>query len=1240
MADDKETGKTANEVKEAKQEVKAEIDQANKTGGPIEIENARIELARKYLNELAASNGAAKEVRDINYRTGGASIDPKRKEAVDVKKTLVKVLEAVKAGIITLPGQSKVLFDELAERGGFTDTSASYLQPILEEFIKKDITFSKAGEELTDFEKRFRQLKKDNPIAAQQLGQILNDKINSFTGTSREDLQKQLEMNINDEGKVVIPEEEERRKAEEKTQQLQEERERIEEEKQNLEKEALSRHRGEQSPEEIANSLLQEFNLYLTEPDKAFLLAIYVPEKFIEYVEEEKTKAIEKIGKKDQELSHHDEEHVYELASEAIEHKLIEIVDKILTRFSETNPENFFEQVASQNFMRGITTTLATLGSYLDRLKTGLEKYENQEGAPKMFRSVGLEPIREDIQLDYEDETGKTVHVDKPRTRYRPLSKPEEVKLSGFASYMRLMLDEYVAEREYLHNSRAILMHPKEGDHGFYENLAHYAEKMKTPALEEMFLLPNADILQDAINLYDKFVDEQFASQDWKHTADMFLNKTGTVTTKLEEEVLTALKKMHPEMKESALKSALFMAVGAHRGVFMTEEEKAAYADPFLTPEGHATYTSYFTNDTDPLVPLNPAHFFMRWQAERSLPLWLFLPVEGKHPNKGLKTTGSWDHLQLWDSMKKYKDSYLKGRNEMQKDPLLIDFMLDISNVGGPSKRRGWRIYYSTQGHFVYKPDKETGKSTQKVDVLNTWKAIENIGYELCYDFVFIQRAGAGFLSSKYESSAEKKDFFEYLYKNYFLSDSTKFHGSQVPDFLKGLSSKAKELAELKLQKGLINRDKLEDQIEIERSNLFMSEALARLVAKRFPSKVLRIDRDRFHEQERNPDGSVKKAGQSRWNKIREDMKMSSSEFDKVMKNLCLAEAMLRKDVSKQMKTNLKEYASKNHKKLEDLDVGFHVDEVREGIDFRLTDRKIEDYLKDKVDKPEDLTHVMTLYKLLQENYIGENNNSQEFLQTFSRYLNPTITEEGSYTFTFGLDDTDMSLVAFRGTGGRLLARALRDTAATEKGVTAEIIGLNDKLHAAAINGKQDFSELVASLKKMRDTLADVHGPDYGQKVAHHMALAIINFFKQDTLGRSVFTSWMVKGKPQSLASEIYGGPLANVWEWDVATIDKFIYNLRIARVIPQQGFEPSSDAFELKDRYIDLFGKKIKVGKIKVATKKEYVWDEAALRRDAGAQGKHVAWEMITNIFPILLAFIVWKWLQEAAKELEGKKQ
>lgn len=1239
MADPVELGsqtKIVDTITEARDSVQKEAQSAQANPLLLNV------LITKLRQELKDAEIPGKEFAENAKKVEvGQALPVKQAEGVMAMRTIIRAVEAAKKGIVvSKTTQGQEILVKLAKESYTSLSVASAIEANLADYLigNKSITVSTQAGTKSDFERAFENLKSDSITAAKLIGPMIINlaKDGEIPGLT-EDIARD---------KFEVKEEEERKKAIEELRKTQREGPR-------------GRHRKtaeEATPEELEAFIddLKErhFDLYLTEKDKEFLRIIYFPTEFVKYVEQhvdEKRKAFEKDGKT---FSEKIEAEAFEEISMTLEHKLIEVVDNILTRFSETNPEKYFEQVASENFMQGITTTLATLGSFLDRLKRGLEEYEvdNPTKDTHLYRSVGLDPIKEDILIEYKNEKGETVYVEKPRTRYKPLSKPEAVSLSGFASYMRLMMDEYIGEREYLHNARSILLHPKDPQQGFYAVLGNYAEKMKTPALEEMFLFPNADLLQDAINLYDKYVDEQFASQDWQHTSDMFLPRTGTVTTRLEQEVLEALKKMHPEIKEETkLKSALFMAIGAHRGIFMTEEEKAAFAEPHLTPEGKPTYTSYYTNDTDPLTPLNPAHFFWRWQAERSIPLWLFLPVEGyKSPLAGTGTVGVWNHRDLWKNLQKYKESFYKGRDEMIKDPLLIDFMLDIANVGGPSKRRGWRIYYTTEGHFVFKEekDKTTGKlkPTGKVDVLKTWQAIENIGYELCYDFIYIpSRMGADFLKAKYENSAEKREFFKYLYENYFISDPAKFNESNLNSFLNNLDGKAKELADLKLKRRMITRGELDDQIETERSNLFLSETLARLVAKRFPTKILRIDRDRFNKPTRDKDGNIIASGKSRWNKVREQMGLSTVEFDKVMKNLCLAEALLRKDVSAEMKKKIKEYARRSGKSLEDKDMGFHLDEVREGLDFRLTEKKIRDYLSQhNRTEGKELDQVIQLYQFLQQDYIGENPESQEFMHTFSRYLNPNITEEGSYTYTFGLDDTDMSLVAFRGAGGRLLARAIKDTGAAEKNVTDEMMHLEEKLHAAAIDGKHDFSEIVATLAKIRTTLTDIHGPHYAQKVAHHMSLAVINFFKKDTVSRNIITKWFVTGQPHSLAAEIYGGGLANIWEWDVGTIDQFIFRLRTARVLPQQPYDPSAGSpYVEKDLELPWFGGgKIKLGKYKTLRNPDSEWYEGSLRRDAGAQTIHKLWEGLNTVVPLFLIWLLWQYLSKAFRETEGQGQ
>ena len=355
MQDRTEAGTTGNdEVTRAKAEVNQEIDEARAKPTATEVSVAELALAQKLLKELTEKATAAREVRGVDKATQGLGVSAKSKEAVSVKVTLVKVLEAVKMGVIPAQPKTKAVLMELAERAGrITDTSASYLQPILERYINKDITFSKIGQEPTRFEKDFRQLKTDNPIAAEILGQILYDKAGELGDITKDDLKSQLEVDTDEEGKIKIPEEKEseeerRKKAEEELRRVQED---------------VARRRGrreDETPEgrEDIIEIIKErqFDLYLTDNDKEFLKAIYFPTEFIKYIEDEKEKA-KAEGRAT------DDAKAYELASKAVEEKLIEVLDKILTRFSETNPERYFTEVASENFLQGIQTTLAALGS-------------------------------------------------------------------------------------------------------------------------------------------------------------------------------------------------------------------------------------------------------------------------------------------------------------------------------------------------------------------------------------------------------------------------------------------------------------------------------------------------------------------------------------------------------------------------------------------------------------------------------------------------------------------------------------------------------------------------------------------------------------------------------------------------------------------------------------------------------------------------------------------------------------
>lgn len=213
MVNPQEAGNTnLAEIQQVKQTTLKEIQSVQAITDVLSRQTAIDNLRSQYLTELSTVGFAATEV--VSHYESARDIRGVLTQAVDVKKTLVKVLEGVKAGIIKPLPTSSVIIGELAARDEqLTDISSSYLQPILEKYInQEDITFSKSGQPLTQFEKDFRELKANYSTAAQFLGQIIKDKSGELTNVSQNDILMQLGLGLDNKGKIVIPEEEERKK--------------------------------------------------------------------------------------------------------------------------------------------------------------------------------------------------------------------------------------------------------------------------------------------------------------------------------------------------------------------------------------------------------------------------------------------------------------------------------------------------------------------------------------------------------------------------------------------------------------------------------------------------------------------------------------------------------------------------------------------------------------------------------------------------------------------------------------------------------------------------------------------------------------------------------------------------------------------------------------------------------------------------------------------------------------------
>ena len=252
------------------------------------------------------------------------------------------------------------------------------------------------------------------------------------------------------------------------------------------------------------------------------------------------------------------------------------------------------------------------------------------------------------------------------------------------------------------------------------------------------------------------------------------------------------------------------------------------------------------------------------------------------------------------------------------------------------------------------------------------------------------------------------------------------------------------------------------------------------------------------------------------------------------------------------------------------------------------------------------------------------------------------------YTFTFGLEDTDLSLMAFRGTGPRMIARALGDTGNIETNVIPWIIEMPRLLNKIAVSGKNDFTPIIEYLQKAQSSINQVHGTgDFGDfPYIYKIASAVIQYFKKDTVAKPLFGLFGM-GRKNSMAAE-YAGRSGSVWEWDSRDIDNFCVALEKYRLLPKNAYNLQQVSVE-EGRYIG--GERENIWIINPITKKpfktpftkrkiDYKYNSAKLRKEFGGDFKAMAFDLINDILPLAIMFVLWQYIKKSLEESEGKKK
>lgn len=1163
--------------------------------------------------------------------------EDKQEKGKDAKHIFLEAKALGDEGVKIGDKKSQLIVDKIVENiknGQITDQGALVLERNIGKDLIDGIVFSKKNEPLSDFENHLKISYEVDPQAVAPLLRTLgaNQDVFGYEGTPQDFINK-IGMSTPENGQQG----------------------------------ALTPEQQQQLMEEMGQSRDRRFGpdggyyeTRFTDAQKDLIATFYSPEKFVDYIErlsngdkqggnfltpeqvQERKQEITNNVKKyyANEKNHKDpndlengglekqvEKHWGEEVSKMMEWNISDVINQLFLELQQKSPNKFYEQIMQEDIFQGPGMIQKRIQAAINALMTEVSQIEKGDSElAKRMKKLNL--YEQEADRSFIEERGKEDDLNKKiYPRIKPLTYAKNIKLTEFVRHIYKTIDHTISKAEYFHNSRAIYGQPP-GKEGFYAQLGGFAEQLKGSEIDEIMLLPDGQYIMQAYQLYEKMLQEDFAQLDHRHRPDQLSTKLERVNSDIEEQVFDQLKKFYPDLTDERLRNIVNSGVGISRGIFLTESEQSAYADP-IDSEGKGMLASYSTNDAASLNVFNPMHTILRWQGERNLNSLYFMPVGGQK--------GPWDHHKAWNNMAKYMDSLLvgHGRGVTEKgglpEELFFDSLMDIGNVGGPGKRKGWRMKHSLEGHFIYDSD-------GTIDAPETFKAMEAIGYEAIYNFVQMKQAGIDIMKATEKSVngqsdvRERKELFKYIFRRYFSKDPKNFQESEFDDYWANLKIKGEKKALDKIKKeGSLSKvegwevKSLEEQITLETSNLFMDNMLAHYVAVRFPTKFLRIDKNRLH-----PDGI------SHWEKIWRQFKAKGWErehFDKVMKDMCMTEMLLRRQISERIRDNI------------EFDQKWKLNEIDKinDLPFRLDEDKIRELLS--INKPKDknksgqlktekeINDVIELFQSLKEDFKEDDFLDEEGIKRIN-----------NYTFTFGLEDTDISLMAFRATGPRMVARAIKDVGSIETDVIPWITQMPLVLNEIAINGKHDFSPIIEYMRKAQVAIEGVNGVPATYKHMYKIAGTVINYFKKDAMAKPLFGLFKL-GQKNSIAAE-YAGRSTAVWEWDSRDIDRFCVALESYRLLPHNAYDLQKvekgkfAGGQLENIWlINPITKK----PFKTPFKKRHVdWEDNAdkLRKDHGGDFKAIFMDYVWQFAPLAIAFLLWKYIKDAMDEASGKKK
>lgn len=819
--------------------------------------------------------------------------------------------------------------------------------------------------------------------------------------------------------------------------------------------------------------------------------------------------------------------------------------------------------------------------------------------------------MQKDKTFDYEE-----------KVLYVPIPNPDQV--TGFYQFMLTVTQAVLTEDEsgeVLHDIISISSRVPGAE--YWQTLQKYAEqKLGSAEVDAFNGLFDQDPIRFASVLEQKLQELELAKFDWMLKPTVGQPDPDTKLTPVDRYTQDYIIKRYRKIFEEAqwrIYRALSLARGDQAGITLTRATLPALADPDLEAGMSPTFSS-------PSQKMYPAYTVMNWggmqgtrwmSAGSTRDSTIFGIVEGKGVHRVL---GHWEHTKRFEELDKVKRSFKHGKNKQDVKEENIRFfeILNMGKIGSIYDRGGWRDYLMYEGWLV-REDAEVDGTVEKngrVNVLKSWKALENIGTEMLKDFIGnIERQEYNFFTAN-ENSSRRKELIKYLYERYMVNpyeQKTDTEIAQEIDTLFGtLEEEKPDLAnEINGFAPLIPRKKAYDT--------FFYQVITRALAQQIPTKFIRLESERRRK--------VSEERDRMWDEVYKiaetgvtipDLKPSSSpEIDFIngelqpapilstgtevefklstgikteeewakdpisrpqeetyysaLQDICFAETIIMEEGNQILDEHFRRHPTVSlhdvdlskidnltPQRLHDIFTRKHKNaEGKYVFDVILDD----DPQKDIIRKRNALTVLESTRKFLYTTRLNDEgkilDNEEARTGSGKLYLDEfaRIYSKGApYAppIAIGVERLRRHLLAHKAAGADVPKRAIGDLVTVEKEVIGNIAKVYEGVEHMAHDGKTD--KLIEPLQKIQQTLYGIHGYDTARPVIKWNLYASLPIILKDTSARHWWGAF--RTTHASIISEKKSGYVGKFKEFDALGMHHLLTELQENNIFPADPYD------------------------------------------------------------------------------------